>query len=172
MVCQVDRPLDVAHIDDWPTIRSRLAGEEMDFAWWEFHQPSNVLVLCANHHRLLDSGDSSVSKAELCAQRERLFTSTTGAMRLAGLYCRLASGEIGKRKTARRFAMDLNRLFPLLGWLERGYVAGGLDGLEEFQVRTLGGYVHVRAEDGSASLSLIRVKDVPEWRNGTFTTCV
>src|SRR6266567_3765000 len=57
--CGVDRPLEVAHLAPWPVVRDdamRQPGPNQEgMAILRFHQPENLVLLCANCHTLLDN---------------------------------------------------------------------------------------------------------------------
>ena len=64
--CGVDRPLEVAHLAPWPVVRDdamRQPGQNQEgMAILRFHQPANLVLLCANCHTLLD--DPAVAEVD------------------------------------------------------------------------------------------------------------
>jgi hypothetical protein len=61
--CQVTRPLEVAHLSNWPEVKEYVASTpgadsplvlQPEEAYWLFHQPVNVVLLCCNCHCLFD----------------------------------------------------------------------------------------------------------------------
>lgn len=79
--CKIDRPLDVAHIENWPTCRERagrpVAGFSPPADWHygqaltEFHHIGNVLPLCKNCHGLYDGPQyPDVTEEEIRSYRD------------------------------------------------------------------------------------------------------
>lgn len=173
--CGIDRPLDVAHVADWPTVLRSLESGPSNWAYWEFHQPSNVLVLCANCHRLLDDPRvSDVQTQELTAKRDDLLGRPAAATKVRDLLCRLLTQQVGRYRVGSDWHADLNRLFPLLGWLQRAAQAGVLDEPHQFRVN-VNGMVH-RVSLWQASVSVDTTSadddDLPCWRRGVFVGAI
>jgi hypothetical protein len=120
--------LDVAHLNDWRTIKAELVSlnqrrdaalsEGLATAFWIFHRPDNVVVLCVKCHRLYDRG--RIERAEIIAARDKVLATPESAMAVLRYYCRGFTGTVG----AIQHANVIARWRPLLQWLAVSYHKG------------------------------------------------
>ena len=115
--CKVERPLAVAHLDSWPSVRARAqqrySPDVAGLAFWAFHQPSNVVLLCCNCHALFDSRkarDSDVDLAVMITHRDRVMWTP----RFGDVVRRFVCREMG---SVRRRPVAVATLAPLSDWL-------------------------------------------------------
>jgi hypothetical protein len=136
--CLITRPIEVAHINDWPTCRLQ-AGLPIDDLlpptdWREsealrlFHDLGNVLPLCPNCHTLYDGSEyEDVDESEIRGYRDSAVLRTDVltelidfvGIELSGRPNRCSHKVAGKRVHAR--VADPNAvLWPLI-WISHGY---------------------------------------------------
>lgn len=122
--CKSHRPLQVAHLENWPDTRDGdpLALHDPDNVAWLFHQPINVVVLCCNCHCLFDGQEyTDVTLDDIREARDRELMTERAAVAVREYLCRGFSGTVVKNGDN-----VLNRWFPMLLWLQSAYEAGVL----------------------------------------------
>ncbi|MFI6275957.1 HNH endonuclease [Streptomyces sp. NPDC050988] len=155
--CDVDRPLEVAHIMDWPKCVA-VAGEGFAAApdGWHyaealrhFHHVGNMLPLCANCHALYDgSRYADVTECEIRSYRDTAVRRPEILSRLidfvgtelSGRPNRCAHRVSGKRMHSR--AADVGACTWPLIWISKGYELGLIDDNPKMLVVTNGDVFH------------------------------
>ncbi|WP_137989746.1 HNH endonuclease signature motif containing protein [Streptomyces vilmorinianum] len=139
--CDLDRPLEVAHIVDWPSCFAS-AGEEIDGlappeAWHyaeaisRFHDLGNVLPLCCNCHTLYDGKQyTDVTESEIRGYRDAAVRKPEALSRLidfVGTELRGRPGrcihKVGSRREHTHTADPVACSWPLT-WISQGYELG------------------------------------------------
>ncbi|MGW3425041.1 HNH endonuclease [Streptomyces phaeochromogenes] len=147
--CGTERPLEIAHLRDWPTCRgwadskttgpvlsatwsAALAERRMHMAYSRFHDLGNVAPLCANCHTLYDSPQyDDVTERDILTVRNAAVRRPGVLLRavdfigaeLAGRPGRCAHKDTGERRTHSRRAEEIATFAPL-AWIRRGYTLG------------------------------------------------
>ncbi|MGQ0631493.1 MAG: HNH endonuclease [Sporichthyaceae bacterium] len=168
--CGTVRPLEVAHIMDWPTCvaaaSKQINGMEppadwrMGVALQSFHNLGNVLPLCRNCHGLYDGRQhEDVTECEIRGYRD-------AAVREAGALARLidfVGTELHGRPNRCTHMIDGRRehshmvdlqacAWPLI-WLAQGYRDGALAGDPHLVVPSAGaGHHHVHLDTTTIAL--------------------
>jgi hypothetical protein len=139
--CGKNRPLEMAHIINWPRCVT-IAGEEINGAappeaWHyaeavrHFHHLGNVLPLCANCHTLYDGEQwEDVTESEIKGFRDTAVQETGVLLRLIDFVGTELSGRPnrcthkvdGKRKHSHAVDVD-SCVWPLI-WISQGYELG------------------------------------------------
>lgn len=135
--CGTTRPLAVAHLLNWPTVRRHINTNATpawtpqvreQFAFWQFHQPGNVVLLCCNCHTLLDNPKvTDVTLAGIVALRDAVRADPGFGDRVRRFVCR----EMG---SVRRRPVDAGGLAPLQRWLADAATSGVLPPPHRFVV--------------------------------------
>lgn len=168
--CGVERPLDMAHILDWPKCEA-FAGEQIEgmkpprgwhyaVALETFHNITNVVPLCPSCHRLLDQKKYvDVTECGILELRNEAIKRPDVLARVIDFVGTELSGrpnrykrkmEDGKVKYS-PMADTFGALMPL-SWVADAYQAGILTDNPHMVVRENDGWhSHVRLEHGSIS---------------------
>jgi hypothetical protein len=120
----------VAHLNDWPAVRAAVAAAtaatdsplvlKPEEAHWIFHQPVNVVLLCANCHILYDEPiHTDVTTAEIYAARDTELATERAVLVVRDYFCRGFVGSVGSARQAN----VINRWMPMLDWLKSAYEA-------------------------------------------------
>jgi hypothetical protein len=96
--CKVTRPLEVAHLSNWPEVKEYVASTpgadsplvlQPEEAYWLFHQPVNVVLLCCNCHCLFDGAAyGDVTLADIVAARDAVLGTERAAAVVRDYFCR------------------------------------------------------------------------------------
>jgi HNH endonuclease len=166
--CGTTRPLEVAHLDNWSTVRDGLVDDTpawftLSDAKWFFHQPSNVVLLCANCHTLYDQPVyTDVTREHIIEARNRVLSTERAALVVREYVCRGWRGGVGSTRQAN----VINRWAPLLQWLEVQHARGLVPPPHRFLIS------EVEMIDLNSSTIMIGSADVdrdlPRWRGKGF----
>lgn len=164
--CGETGPLEVAHLDDWPTVRDAARGhpELAISAYWTFHGPSNVVLLCPTCHTRLDKREySDVAKSHIIALRDKARKQPRFGDEVRRFLCR----EMQFKQ--RREWIDIEGLGPLMLWLEEAITDGVLTPPYQYNVPYRDGFWHVDLEaEQWAAVSDTTDPALPTWNGNGF----
>ena len=131
--CGVDRPLEVAHLAPWPVVRDdamRQPGPNQEgMAVLRFHQPANLVLLCANCHTLLDDpAVAEVDQGLMFYLRDRATATGHFGEVTRAFVCKEMTGN------RRRPSVSDAALAPLFDWLQKAVERGALPEPHRFTV--------------------------------------
>ena len=116
--CGVDRPIEVAHIDNWLTCREavsegpvtgRAAEIVRELALDRFQDLGNMLPLCANCHRIYDSCRwSDITRRDVVQARDRALTEAGVVRRTINFL----EAEVGGRPNRIRVGVTEQKIRP------------------------------------------------------------
>jgi hypothetical protein len=167
--CETDRPLEVAHILDWPTCVAR-AGQSRsgttpprdwhyDVAVDNFHNLGNVLPLCKNCHGLYDGPRyTDVTECELRRYRDAAVRRPEVLARLIDFIGIELSGRPGRcthridGKRQHSHMVDTRAVMTPLRWIADGYESGVLTDEPHMIVSNSGGWhFHVHLDHATVA---------------------
>jgi hypothetical protein len=162
--CRVPKPLAVAHLLNWPTVRKQ-AGNHPNLAltaFWTFHQPANVVLLCCNCHTLLDNPtDPDVTREMIVDLRDEARASPRFGDCVRRFVCR----ELGSTP---RHMVDIAGMGPLADWLEEAMVDGVLTEPYRFVVPWATKFWHVDLAAEQWPLEDTADPTLPLWNGHDF----
>ncbi|MFC1438465.1 HNH endonuclease signature motif containing protein [Streptacidiphilus sp. N1-10] len=176
--CGLERPLEVAHIIEWPRCFA-IAGEEIDGqkpprewhygeAVRHFHHLGNMLPLCSNCHTLFDGKQyPEVTEEQIRALRDAVVKKPETLLRLIEFIGEELSGRPGRcthnvdGKRKHSHAVDVTACTWPLIWLSESYKLGTITDNPNLLIEPSGGGYHYHAslDTGTISLCSARVSD-------------
>jgi hypothetical protein len=162
--CHVSKPLAVAHLQNWPTIREQAINSPnlAISAFWTFHQPANVVLLCCNCHALLDNpNDPDITVPTIMALRDRERAKPRFGDQVRRFMCREL--ELKQRRW-----VDVAGLGPLMKWLEEAMADDVLEPPYRFSVPCGTRFWRVDLEAETWPLEDSADPTLPAWNGNGF----
>jgi hypothetical protein len=167
--CGVDRPLEVAHLAPWPVVRDdamRQPGPNQEgMAILRFHQPENLVLLCANCHTLLDDlAVAEVDQGLMFYLRDRA-TAT-------GHFGEVTRAFVCKEMTGNRRQPPVSdaALAPLFDWLQKAVERGALPEPHRFTVPWGNGFFEVDLASSDLEYKVAPDPALPLWNGRDFVS--
>jgi hypothetical protein len=134
-----------------------------DDAAWIFHQPFNVLLLCANCHTLYDGRQyTDVTIERIVTARDVALRTTEASVVIREYFCQGYRGSVGR---IRPNPVILNIWMPLLGQLQEAYKAGLLPRPHRLRLST---YETVDFRQALITTGTVADPRLPLWGSRTF----
>lgn len=168
LLCGLRRPLAVAHIDPWPVIRTFVAAmthisDHKERAFWEFHKPTNVVLLCCNCHALADNRRvTDVTMEQVLEKRDEKMAESRFAKVVRAFVCR----ELGP---VRRRPVNGATLAPLQDWLRDAALNGALEPPYRFFIPNGAELLRVDLVEQEVDFSPDPDPDLPSWNGKSFS---
>jgi len=165
--CGIDRPLEVAHLAPWPVVRDdamRQPGPNQEgMAILRFHQPENLVLLCANCHTLLDDpAVAEVDQGLMFYLRDRATATGHFGEVTRSFVCKEMTGN------RRRPSVSDAALAPLFDWLQKAVERGALPEPHRFTVPWGNGFFEVNLASSDLEYKVAPDPALPLWNGRDF----